>query len=368
MMSQPQLGQIKAGFFADLLVVKSNPLEDITVFERSETEILLIIKGGRPSLLLSFDVYGTLVDGETGIVEALQPFTREQLLTIYHELERDQQQKTPDMPYTQQEESLQFGTSIAHWPAFPDTVDALKRLSEHYRLVVLSNVDRESFAKTDAGSLQGFPFDLVITAQDVGSYKPDLRNFEYMLHAVRLAFDGISADQVLQTAQCQFHDHHPARKMEIRRTREPQDRQRTPRHLHHDIRGAPVPCRGDIRKGRLPFGEIGLDYDYLDRADKETQQRAFHDQLYLSVEIQLPLFLHVRNACADFISIIKPYLPQLPRGGLVHSFAGSKEEMLQLVDLVLEISVNGVCFHTDERLEMVRHIPLDRLHLETDAP
>lgn len=42
--------------------------------------------------------------------------------------------------------------------------------------------------------------------------------------------------------------------------------------------------------------------------------------------------------------------------------------MLQLVDLVLEISVNGVCFHTDERLEMVRHIPLDRLHLETDAP
>lgn len=95
-------------------------------------------------------------------------------------------------------------------------MDALKRLSEHYRLVVLSNVDRESFAKTDAGSLQGFPFDLVITAQDVGSYKPDLRNFEYMLHAVRLAFDGISADQVLQTAQCQFHDHHPARKMEIR--------------------------------------------------------------------------------------------------------------------------------------------------------
>lgn len=118
----------------------------------------------------------------------------------------------------------------------------------------------------------------------------------------------------------------------------------------------------------VAFGEIGLDYDYLDRADKETQQRAFRDQLGLSVEIQLPLFLHVRNACADFISIIKPYLPQLPRGGLVHSFAGSKEEMLQLVDLGLEISVNGVCFRTDEQLEMVRHIPLDRLHLETDAP
>lgn len=193
--------------------------------------------------LLSFDVYGTLVDWETGIVEALQPLleknnahvTREQLLTVYHELERDQQQKTPDMPYTQvlttvhprltqrlglqspsEEESLQFGTSIAHWPAFPDTVDALKRLSKHYRLVVLSNVDRESFAKTNAGSLQGFPFDLIITAQDVGSYKPDLRNFEYMLQAVQSAFDGISADRVLQTAQSQFHDHHPARKMGIK--------------------------------------------------------------------------------------------------------------------------------------------------------
>ncbi|KAJ5953828.1 hypothetical protein N7501_008107 [Penicillium viridicatum] len=192
--------------------------------------------------LLSFDVYGTLVDWEGGILAAFQPtldktgaqFSREHLLTVYHELEREQQSKTPDMPYHQllttvhpkfanrlgleipsQEESNQFGESVGSWPAFPDTVDALKRLSKHFKLVVLSNVDRVSFAKTNAGSLEGFPFDLIITAQDVGSYKPDLQNFKYMLSAVKSKFN-IEPSQVLQTAQSQFHDHHPASKIGIK--------------------------------------------------------------------------------------------------------------------------------------------------------
>ncbi|KAJ6098466.1 hypothetical protein N7467_000001 [Penicillium canescens] len=192
--------------------------------------------------VLSFDVYGTLVDWEGGILAAVQPtldknnaqFSRKHLLTIYHELEREQQTKTPEMPYHQllttmlpqfanrlglaapsQEECNQFGESVGSWPAFPDTVDALKRLSKHYKLVVLSNVDRASFAKTNAGSLEGFPFDLIITAQDVGSYKPDLRNFEYMLKAVKSTFD-IEPSQVLQTAQSQFHDHHPSSKIGIK--------------------------------------------------------------------------------------------------------------------------------------------------------
>lgn len=116
------------------------------------------------------------------------------------------------------------------------------------------------------------------------------------------------------------------------------------------------------------FGEIGLDYVYLDRADKETQQRAFKDQLEMATEFQLPLFLHVRESTDDFISIITPYLPKLSRGGLVHSFAGSKAEMLQLVELGLDISVNGVSFRSDEQIEMVKHIPLERLQLETDSP
>ena len=192
--------------------------------------------------LLCFDVYGTLVDWEGGILAAFQPtldannaqFTREHLLTVYHELEREQQSRTPNMPYYEvlttihphlaqrlglaapsQAESTAFGESVGNWPAFPDTVAALRRLSQHYKLVVLSNVDRASFAKTNAGSLDGFKFDLVITAQDAGSYKPDLRNFEYMLKTVRTTFD-VQPERVLQTAQSQFHDHHPAHKIGIR--------------------------------------------------------------------------------------------------------------------------------------------------------
>ncbi|KAK0119813.1 hypothetical protein ONS95_011245 [Cadophora gregata] len=118
----------------------------------------------------------------------------------------------------------------------------------------------------------------------------------------------------------------------------------------------------------VAFGEIGLDYDNLHRADKESQQRAFRDQLELAVEFQLPLFLHVRAACDDFISIISPYLPRLRTPGLVHSFAGTKHEMLRLVGLGFHISVNGVSFQSEELLDMVKYIPLTHLQLETDAP
>ncbi|KAI0902509.1 haloacid dehalogenase [Annulohypoxylon nitens] len=154
--------------------------------------------------VLSFDVYGTLIDWETGMVTALQPlldkngasFSKQKFLEVIHE-------------------SREFGDSVGHWPAFPDTVDALRRLSKHYKLVVLSNVDRESFSQTNAGPLQGVPFDLILTAQDIGSYKPDPRNFAYMLSKVKEEF-GVEKEQVLQTAQSQFHDHHPAKEAGIR--------------------------------------------------------------------------------------------------------------------------------------------------------
>ncbi|KAI8959380.1 HAD-like protein [Daldinia sp. FL1419] len=190
--------------------------------------------------LLSFDVYGTLIDYETGILSALQPLLsstdipRRKVLEAYHECEVKQQQETPDMSYSQllatihhqvadrlglapptEEESQTFGNSVANWPAFPDTVDALRRLSKHYKLVVLSNIDRVSFSLTNSGPLQGFPFDLIITAQDVGSYKPNSKNFEHMLKEVKERF-GVDKEHVIQTAQSQFHDHHPARSMGIK--------------------------------------------------------------------------------------------------------------------------------------------------------
>lgn len=118
----------------------------------------------------------------------------------------------------------------------------------------------------------------------------------------------------------------------------------------------------------VAFGEIGLDYFYLERSGKEVQQRAFLDQLDVAITFDLPLFLHVRDSYQDFVDLIKPYVPKLTRGGIVHSFAGTKEEMLGLVKLGFDISVNGVSFKTAEHLEMVQAIPLDKLQLETDAP
>lgn len=100
------------------------------------------------------------------------------------------------------------------WLAFPDTVDALRRLGRHYKLVVLSNVDRGSFEATDAGPLEGVRFDGIIAAQEVGSYEPDRWDFGYMLETVGKGW-GVEKGEVLQTAQSQFHDHHLAREMGI---------------------------------------------------------------------------------------------------------------------------------------------------------
>ncbi|OLN93091.1 (S)-2-haloacid dehalogenase [Colletotrichum chlorophyti] len=179
--------------------------------------------------VLTFDVYGTLIDWESGMLAALQPLLDENKRADFSRQHLLEQRETPDLQYSQllatihpqiaeklrltaptAESSKAFGDSVGRWPAFPDTVDALRRLGKHYKLVVLSNVDRESFGGTNAGPLEGVPFDLVITAQDVGSYKPDQRNFEYMLRKVKEAF-GVEKDGVLQTAQSQFHDHHPAK-------------------------------------------------------------------------------------------------------------------------------------------------------------
>lgn len=196
--------------------------------------------------VLCFDVYGTLVDWETGIVTNLQPllaahgaedrFTRAQLLEAVHECEPVQQAATPELKYHElltaihpqiaaklglegkqdeaeaRAQAAAFGASVGRWPAFPDTVDALRRLGRHYKLVVLSNVDHESFAGTNSGPLEGVKFDLVITAQDVGSYKPDLANFRHMIREVQEKL-GVLKEGIIQTAQSQFHDHRPAKEM-----------------------------------------------------------------------------------------------------------------------------------------------------------
>ena len=182
--------------------------------------------------VLSFDCYGTLIDWERGILTALRPLIAragvdqddEAILAAFAAQEVAQQGATPDLAYgallglvhgrlahvwgavEDTAENNRFGASVADWPAFPDTVAALRLLKQRFRLVVLSNVDRASFAMSN--QRLGDPFDAVYTAQDIGSYKPDARNFAYLL--ARLAEDGYAKSDILHVAQSLFHDHAPA--------------------------------------------------------------------------------------------------------------------------------------------------------------
>jgi 2-haloalkanoic acid dehalogenase type II len=184
--------------------------------------------------VLTFDCYGTLIDWETGIVRAIGPWlersgvsaTRDQILAAFADAEAPQQAKTPDLPYPEllarvhgamaerfgvapdAAAAQAFGGSIQDWPAFPDSADALAYLKQHYRLVVLSNVDRASFAHSSRKL--GVAFNAVYTAEEIGSYKPDPRNFAYML--ARFAEQGIASEQILHTAESLYHDHIPAKR------------------------------------------------------------------------------------------------------------------------------------------------------------
>ena len=107
------------------------------------------------------------------------------------------------------DECREFGASVGAWPAFADTAVALRRLQRRYRLVILSNVDRHSFAASNRRL--GVEFDLVVTAEDVGSYKPDPANFEALFGA--LGGLGIGRGELLHVAQSLHHDHAPAREL-----------------------------------------------------------------------------------------------------------------------------------------------------------
>jgi len=181
---------------------------------------------------LTFDCYGTLIDWESGMVTGLRPLTekldralsRDEILEAHARHESGQQAWKPAQKYTDLlatvyrrlaeewgisvswAECETYGRSVRNWPAFPDSHDALSYLKQHYELVILSNVDNPSFAASN--DRLGVPFDAIYTAEDVGSYKPNDRNFEYMLQ--HLSRNGIAADRILHTAESLFHDHVPA--------------------------------------------------------------------------------------------------------------------------------------------------------------
>ena len=182
---------------------------------------------------LTFDCYGTLIDWESGMIAGLKPLTdkvaqelsRDEILQAHAFHESTQQRWTPGYRYAQllpivykrlaeewdvsvtPEECAAYGQSVKDWPAFEDSADALAYLKQHYKLVILSNVDNASFAGSNARL--GVDFDAIYTAEDVGSYKPSDRNFEYMLE--HLARQGIGKNDILHTAESMFHDHVPGK-------------------------------------------------------------------------------------------------------------------------------------------------------------
>ncbi len=182
--------------------------------------------------VLSFDCYGTLVDWETGICEALVPWlerrgttlSRERILESFARHEATQEAETPGMIYSEllacvhrrlaaewnvaasEEDHRAFGASVGNWPPFADTTAALAYLKWHYKLVILSNVDRRSFAATNRRL--DVAFDAIHTAEEIGSYKPDLHNFHYLIDS--LSKQGYGRGDILHVAQSLYHDHAPA--------------------------------------------------------------------------------------------------------------------------------------------------------------
>jgi 2-haloacid dehalogenase len=178
---------------------------------------------------LTFDCYGTLIDWETGLLAGLRRALEPRGVRVDDDdlLERFARHEAPleAGPYLRYRavlaESLQglasefgvavpaadaeaFGASVAQWPAFPDSAAALAKLAGRFRLGVITNCDDDLFAASNRRL--GVKFDWIITAQQVGSYKPNPRNFEVAFERL-----GLPRNRILHVAQSLFHDHVPAK-------------------------------------------------------------------------------------------------------------------------------------------------------------
>lgn len=183
---------------------------------------------------LSFDCYGTLIDWEAGIGTALASWAKSEglelpgaeLVSTFSSVETVVQQESPSLRYPLVLEEVlrrigahyaadvsptaarRFGESVPSWPAFPDSEAALRQLHSRFKLIILSNVDRASFAGSNARL--GVEFDLILTAEDVGAYKPSPASFPALFG--RLGDIGVERGELLHVAQSLYHDHEPAQR------------------------------------------------------------------------------------------------------------------------------------------------------------
>jgi 2-haloacid dehalogenase len=181
--------------------------------------------------LLSFDCYGTLIDWKESVLSILESYFRDMPLDFSREelfrafLEADRKLVSDSyLPYREvlahvlelMAEDLRFSLDpasryllsdhFAEWKPFPDTVKSLRKLQEKYRLAILSNVDDALFAVSN--SLLEVDFDFIVTAQQVGCYKPDHRNFQRALDVFH-----IEKEEHLHVAQSIYHDIIPANQL-----------------------------------------------------------------------------------------------------------------------------------------------------------
>ncbi len=182
---------------------------------------------------MSFDVYGTLIDWESGIIQAMCPilrqydleWTNQQILQAFARYETVAQQPPylnyPDVlsqvleaifeelgirPST--EDLAAFAGSVPDWPAFEDSSAALSVLNEQFRLAVVTNCDDALFAASN--HKLGVTFDIIVTAEQARVYKPDLRPFETLIDAI-----GGEKARLVHVAQSLYHDHEPAKKLDL---------------------------------------------------------------------------------------------------------------------------------------------------------
>jgi 2-haloacid dehalogenase len=185
--------------------------------------------------VMSFDCYGTLIDWEGGIVSGMRPVlerhgieaTDEEILGLHARTESELQSASKRGAYVKYRKVLgdtvrRFGEeygfepeplevsaladSLRHWKPFPDTVEALRALKSRYRLAIITNADDGLFALS-ACHLE-VEFDWIVTAEQAGTYKPSLNNFELVLERI-----GVERGKLLHVAQSLYHDHVPAKKM-----------------------------------------------------------------------------------------------------------------------------------------------------------